>query len=112
MSDAMTDAYRMERQGNAEDAYLDALINFLYDSSPANKSTLEVCMKKFGDLIRGYNGLRILEEQCNKLESNDRATWKEVEMDAASLFKRRPNLRKLFLESAEKRKIGSLQWVI
>lgn len=113
MSDAMTDAYRMERESTAEDTYLEALINYLHESTPSHKSKMEECMKNYGELLRGRDGLKELEEQFQKLESNNREVWKELETyEATLLFKKRPHLKQKFLHAAEKRKIGSLQWVI
>jgi hypothetical protein len=112
MSDAQNDSHKMLRENKEKVNFFEALITYLCHPSPENKIQAHSALKKYTEVL-GRDSLRSFQSLFQKLENNDHKTWKEVsEREDCDIFISRPDLQKLFIQAAEKRNIGKLQWVL
>jgi hypothetical protein len=113
MGDAMTDSAHMALESKAEDLYAEALLNFLNETDSKKREVAIKKMNEYAEIFRGSNILKELRSEFQKLEENDEESWKWFSKNSEkTIFLSRPDLKKVFLLAAQKRGIGSMQWVV
>ena len=113
MGDAQTSSLKVEIQTKMEEAFIESLIEYLYNPTDQTYLLVNERLKNISDFERSRKSIRELKNELQKFIENDYDHWKEFNLRAERLyFEKRPDLKKKFLAAAQIRSIGALQWVI
>lgn len=116
MSDALWDSHKADLRDKAEHAFMKATVRYLNEPTDRRRAIVQKTIELFAKMS-GNNADTILKEIpkiIERLQGNEEQEWRNFKEAAHRnlFFKWNKHLEDLFTKTAQRRKIGSTQWVI